>query len=328
MFKPVSREQNRLRLALDGPAGSGKTFTALTFAFALAGPKGRIAVIDTEHHTASKYSGKQPDGSTWSWDHCDLDPGQYSPSSYAQAIIAAGQAGYDVLVVDSLSHAWIGTGGALDQIDRSKDANKFTAWRDVSPQCNALVESILTSCCHTIVTLRSKMEYVLEADEKGKMVPRKVGMKPVQREGIEYEFDLLCDIDINHTMHVSKSRCSAVDGQVVHRPTGAWIEPVKAWLYSGETPPSRPQVFAPTVEPPPLSAPVATTTPHVNGIGKLVIECKTLAQRAGWTVQQLKGTCQQAGVEKLIDLGEAPLRILKQRLEGLIETQTQAKQVF
>lgn len=320
MFKPVTREQNRLRLALDGPAGSGKTFTALAFAFALAGPKGRVAVIDTEHHSASKYSGKQPDGSVWQWDHCNLDPGQYSPSTYAQAILAAGQAGYDVLVIDSLSHAWIGTGGALDQIDHSRDENRFTAWKDVTPQCTALIEAIMTSTCHVIVTMRSKMEYVLEPNENGKMVPKKVGLKPVQRDQIEYEFDLICDMDLSHTMHVSKSKCSAVDGQIVHRPTGTWIDPIKEWLYSGAP------VAVPA--PPPTFEHAASTIAPTNGIGQLVTDVKQLAQRAGWTPGQLKEACQLGGVKRLVDLGEEPLRGLKTRLEGLVDTLTQAKEVL
>jgi hypothetical protein len=250
MFTPVSRKQNRLRLALDGPAGSGKTYTALTFAFALA-PGGKVAVIDTENSTASKYAGKQPDGTIWQWDNLNLLPGQYSPSTYAQAIRAAGAAGYDVLVIDSLSHAWEGSGGALDQVDRastSGDANRFTAWKNVTPQHRGLVDAMLTSPCHLIVTMRSKTEYVLEPNERGKMVPRKIGLKPIQRDGMEYEFDLVCDIDLQHTMTVSKSRCSAVDSQIVSRPNGEWIAPVRDWLYTGDA----------------VAAPVAATAPDAN----------------------------------------------------------------
>lgn len=268
MFAPVTRKQNRLRLAIEGPAGSGKTYTALGFAFALAGPNGRVALIDTENATASKYAGKQADGSVWQWDNCNLQPGSYAPSSYTQLIKAAGAAGYDVLVVDSLSHAWEGSGGALDQVDRAKGAgNDFTAWRNVTPQHRAMVEALITSPCHVIVTMRSKMEYVLEQNERGKMVPRKVGLKPIQRDGVEYEFDLVLDIDLQHTMTVSKSRCSAVDGQVVARPTGAWIAPVREWLYSGIAP-------APVVVPGPIpvAAPPSGPAPAVSTPKSLTAE--------------------------------------------------------
>jgi hypothetical protein len=258
MFSPVTRTQNKLRLAIDGPAGSGKTFTALAFAHALAGPGGRIAVIDTENSTASKYAGEQPDGGIWTWDNLNLLPGQYAPTTYAQAIREAGAAKYDVLIIDSLSHAWEGSGGALDQVDRASergDGNKFAAWRNVTPQHRALVEAMMTSPCHVIATMRSKMEYVLEPNERGKMVPRKVGLKPIQRDGLEYEFDLVCDIDLGHIMTVSKSRCSAVDGQIVSKPTGEWIAPVRAWLYSG--------IEAPAPAPAVTPGPIPTAAPPV-----------------------------------------------------------------
>lgn len=253
MFKPVSREQNRLRLALCGPSGAGKTYTALVLAHALIGPQGRIALIDTEHGSASKYAGTQADGHTWAWDHLSLE--HYAPARYIDAIQAANDGSYDVLVIDSLSHAWAGTGGALDQVDHSRDANKFGAWRSVTPQHNALVEAILACRCHVIATMRSKTEYVLEADERGKQVPRKIGTKPIQRDGVEYEFDIVADLDHQHTMTVSKTRCPAVDGDIVHRPTGSWIEPVRRWLYDGAIPASRPVVTAPS-----RPAPEAVTT--------------------------------------------------------------------
>ena len=266
-FKPVTKAKSRLHLALAGPSGSGKTYTALAFAHAIGG---RIALIDTEHSTAAKYSGAQADGTVWHWDNLDLQPGEYAPSKYVEAIKAAGAAGYDVLIIDSLSHAWAGSGGALDQVDHARDANKFTAWRYVTPQHNALVEAILGAPCHVIATLRSKMEYVLETDERGKQVPKKIGLKPIQRDGIEYEFDIVGDLDLAHNMTISKTRCPAVDGQIVHRPSGVWIEQVREWLQTGEhVPPSvQPSAFAsapfaaPPAEPlPPGDAEITSRTP-------------------------------------------------------------------
>jgi hypothetical protein len=230
MFKKATREKNRLRLALDGPSGSGKTYTALRLAHALAGPDGRIAVIDTEHGSASKYEGDAPDGIPWHWDECVL--AHYAPSTYEAAIKFADKELYDVLVIDSLSHAWIGVGGALDQVDK-KGGNKFTAWRDVTPQHDAMIAAILNSECHVIVTLRSKMEYVMEENEKGKMVPTKIGLRPIQREGVEYEFDVIGDLDLNHTLTISKSRCSAIDGKKVNQPGAPLMDAIKTWLFSG-----------------------------------------------------------------------------------------------
>lgn len=231
MFSPASRAKNRLRLALCGPTGSGKTYTAILLAHALVEDGQRIAFIDTEHGSAAKYVGTKVENHVWAWDVVELE--NYSPARYVDAITAAAEAGYEVLIIDSLSHAWVGVGGALDQVDNSKEFNKFAAWRGVTPQHNALVESMLAYPGHLIACMRTKIEYVLESDEKGRAVPRKIGTKPVQRDGIEYEFDLVADLDHQHTLTVSKTRCPSVDGDVIHRPGGAWIAPIKKWLIDG-----------------------------------------------------------------------------------------------
>ncbi len=313
MFKKVSREQNRLRLALDGPAGSGKTYTALRFAFALAGPAGRVAVIDTEHGSAAKYEGEKPDGIPWIWDGVMLE--HFAPSTYEQAIKAAGSQGYDVLVIDSLSHAWTGIGGALEQVDRgaAKAGNSFTAWRDVTPQHNAMVEAILASPCHVIATMRSRMEYVLEADERGKMVPRKVGMKPVQREGVEYEFDVICDLDDSHKLTVSKSRCSAVDRKIVVLPDAGFMGPVKEWLTSG----AARVVPAPAVPPGGSFAPAAAAGVNLNGKKcpeHLAAQIRQVAKDLGWGPEKLRDVVRLAGVERLADLNEEQAAGLVKRL--------------
>lgn len=233
-FRPATRKKSRLRLALDGPSGAGKTFTALRFAFAIAGPGGRVAVINTESGAVEKYMGLSPDGIPWQFFVGELD--SFAPSAYTDAIQAAGKMGFSVLIIDSLSHAWQGDGGALDQVSR-KGGNSFTAWKDVTPQHNRMVEAILRSPCHVIATMRSKMEYVLEEQvNKAGMktqVPRKVGMAPIQRAGMEYEFDVVADLDHTHTLTVSKSRCPDIDGAIVLKPGAAFIEPVIAWLSEG-----------------------------------------------------------------------------------------------
>lgn len=235
-FKKADRKKAKLRLALDGPSGSGKTFTALRFAQALASQgKGRIAVIDTEHGSAAKYVGERPDGEPFEFDTAVLE--NFSPTDYTVVLQEAGQAGYDVVVIDSLSHAWEGKGGALEQVDTkaNKTGNKFTAWADVTPQHQRMVEAILRSPCHVIATMRSKTEYVLQADSKGKMVPTKIGLKPIQRDGMEYEFDVVCDIDTEHLLKVSKTRCPALDGMSVMKPGASFVRPLLDWLENGST---------------------------------------------------------------------------------------------
>lgn len=228
-FKPATRKKTKLRLALDGPAGSGKTYTLLRFAFALGQ---RVAVIDSEHGSASLYQGISPDGVPWNFDVLELD--SFSPSDYTAAIEEAARCGYDVIVVDSLSHAWTGKDGALELVSK-KGGNSFTAWKDVTPMHTRMIETILAVPLHVLVSMRSKVEYVLEKDEKGREVPRKVGMAPIQRAGMEYEFSLYGSMDWSHVMTVTKTRCEAVDGAIVVKPGPAFIEPVIRWLETGES---------------------------------------------------------------------------------------------
>lgn len=230
MFKQAVRSQSRLRLTLDGSAGSGKTFSALRFAHTLAAG-GRIAVIDTERGSASKYVGEAPDGVPWAFDVVEL--ADFSPERYTEMIELAGKSGYKILIVDSLTHAWTGKGGALEIKDR-QGGNQWTAWRTVTPLHDRMMNAILQSPCHVITTMRSKMEYVQEQDEKGRVVIRKVGMAPVQRPMMEYEFDIVCDIDWAHIMTVTKSRCSAVDGLQFEKPGPLFMERVLEWLDSGK----------------------------------------------------------------------------------------------
>jgi len=235
-FQPATRRKARLRMALDGPAGSGKSYTALRFAFALGK---RVAVIDTENGSASLYQGDAPDGTPWQFDVLELS--SFSPTEYTSAIEEAGRQKYDVLVIDSLSHAWAGKEGALELKDRHAGVggdNSFTAWRHITPMHNRMVEAILASPCHVIATMRSKTEYVLQENDRGKMEPRRVGMAPIQRAGMEYEFTLYGSLDWSHIMTVTKSRCSAVENAVVVRPDAGWMRPVIDWLERGAAAPA------------------------------------------------------------------------------------------
>lgn len=227
MFQPATKRQSKLRLTIDGPAGSGKTYTSLRFAHALGG---KIALIDTERGSASKYAGEAPDGIPWAFDVVNLT--QFSPERYTEAIQAAGRLGYNVLIIDSLSHAWEGVGGALEL--KQKAGESWSAWRNITPIHNRMVDAILQAPLHVITTMRSRMEYLPETDERGKIINvRKVGLSPIQRPGMEYEFDLVCDMDWSHILTVSKSRCSAVADLRVERPGPEFLQPVIAWLADG-----------------------------------------------------------------------------------------------
>lgn len=232
-FRKASKKASRLRAALLGPPGSGKTFTGLRFAMALGK---RVCVINTESGAVEKYLDLNPDGVPFDFDIAEMQ--DFAPTRYTQLIQEAGRDGYDVILIDSLSHAWAGSGGALELKDK-KGGNSFTAWKDITPMHNAMIEAILRSPAHVIATMRTKMEYVIEeeVDPKTgakKSVPKKVGMEPVQRQGMEYEFDIVADLDQKtHVLSVSKSRCPLVDGAVVVKPGAEFILPVKQWLEEG-----------------------------------------------------------------------------------------------
>lgn len=194
-FTKAKRTNAKLRLAITGTAGSGKTFGALQIAFGMGG---KIAVIDTENGSADLYA------HLGDYDTCQLTP-PFDPRRYVQLIHEAENSGYNVIIIDSLSHEWTGEGGCLDiqaKIAATKyRGNTYAAWRDVTPLHDALIQTILASPCHIIATMRSKTDY---ANDNGK--PIKVGLAPVQRDDTDYEFTSVLDISQNHLATVSKDR--------------------------------------------------------------------------------------------------------------------------
>lgn len=230
-FRKAQRKKAKLRLAITGPAGSGKTYSALLLAFGLGG---KIAMIDTENGSGDLYC------DLGDYDICSLNA-PYDPRKYIQTIHEAEQAGYDTLIIDSLSHAWSGEGGVLDLQSRaaasSKSGNSYTAWRQVTPLQNRLVDCILASPCHIIATMRSKTDYAQMQNEKGRTEIRKVGLAPVQRDGMDYEFTIVFDLSMEHSVTVSKDRTSLFDRQVftITQETGKTL---RKWLDTGaEIPP-------------------------------------------------------------------------------------------
>lgn len=198
MFKKAERKQAKLKLALTGPSGSGKTYSALRLA---SGISDKIAVIDTENHSASLYADK------FNFDVLEISP-PYTTDKYIQAILAAENHGYEVIVIDSISHQWAGEGGILNQKEKldSRGGNSYTNWSKLTPEQERFKSIILQCKSHLICTIRSKQDYVVEANDKGKQAPRKVGLAPVQREGMEYEFTVVLDITMDHSAKASKDR--------------------------------------------------------------------------------------------------------------------------
>lgn len=237
-FEHATKYQAKLRMALCGGPGSGKTYTALAIAAAMVGDR-RIALLDTERRTARKYA------DVFDFDVMELD--SFSPQNYIEAIHEAEEAGYGALIIDSLSHAWMGKDGILEIKDRvdiaSKSkpgANSFTNWREVTPQHNALIDAMLDSDLHLIVTMRTKMDYLMTTGENGKPKVEKVGMQPIQRDGMEYEFDIVADLSQDNDLIIGKTRCSALKGKVF-KEAGADVAAVlNDWLETGIEAPERP----------------------------------------------------------------------------------------
>ena len=222
-FVPAVRKQAKLKLAITGPAGSGKTFTALRIAHGLDRTH-KPAVIDTEAGSASLYAGE------FAFDVLTLR--DHSPAGFIAAIRAAVKAGYPVVIVDSLSHEWMAVLNAVDEA-KARQRNQFTAWKDPSEAHRSLIETMLHADAHIIVTMRSKMEYAQRTNEKGDKEIVKLGMAPVQREGSEYEFSLVIDMDVQHRGIVSKTRYLPFADRVILKPGEELGEELAAWLAEG-----------------------------------------------------------------------------------------------
>lgn len=237
VFSLATRKKAKLRLALTGVSGAGKTMGALLIAYGMTGDWNKVALIDTEHERALFYADKKEFGiGKFLW--ASLMP-PYSPERYKAFVAdAAGEVGANgVVIVDSFSHAWINEGGVLeikDKIAERPGKNSYTAWNEAGREQSSLVNSILSANCHMIITMRSKMEYIMQENERGKMMPVKVGLAPIQRDDTEYEFDTVLNIDRNHIAAASK------DTTFLDRFNGPLTvelgQQLAAWLGEGEEP--------------------------------------------------------------------------------------------
>ena len=226
-IKKAVRERVFLKLVVGGPSGGGKTFGAIGVAKGLA-PNGKIGVIDSENRSASYYASK------WDFDVIELEA-PFTTQKYLEALRAFIDGGYEVVVIDSLTHEWAASGGILDQKSQ-KDArggNSFTNWNEMKQLHNKFVEVLLQSKIHVVCTLRSKMEYALEQDDKGKSTVRKVGLAPISSDGMEYEFGVMFDVDRNsHLAIASKDRTGLFEGRSMNLDESIGQE-LRAWLETG-----------------------------------------------------------------------------------------------
>lgn len=230
-IRKATKAQAKLRMAIFGPSGSGKTMSALRIAHGLGK---QVGVIDTERGSASKYSDR------WPFDVIELDDA--SIESYVGAMHAFADAGHDVLIVDSISHAWEWVLDYVDKLAKTKyKGNKWSAWSEGTPLQQKLVDAILAYPGHVIATMRSKTEWVTEQNDRGKSAPKRVGTAPRQRDGVEYEFDVLLELDPEgNTGRFIKDRTGKFQDRMVEKPDEDLGGELAAWLSEGEAPPVKP----------------------------------------------------------------------------------------
>lgn len=264
LIRKAERKKAKLRLALMGTSGSGKTYSALQLAFGLGG---KIGLIDTEHGSGELYA------HLGDYDVIQLEA-PYTVNKYREAIKAFEDAGHGTIIIDSLSHAWAGEGGLLDkqgQLESSgRFKNSFATWREITPDHNKLVEELLNSPCHIIGTMRSKTEYALEQNDKGKTVPRKIGLAPVQRDGLEYEFTVVLDISQeSHFASATKDRTGLFDRNpvLITVKTG---ETLREWLEKG--------IEAPAVQSPDMTVKSSVLIERIKGFTDAIDRCTNKLQ--------------------------------------------------
>ena len=213
-LRTVERKHARIRALLQGPSGSGKSYSSLLFAFGLTNDWRAIAVIDTENHAAHLYA------HLGTYQVLTLEA-PFSPERYMEAITTCEQAGMQVIIIDSISHEW----NFILENHGATTGNSYTNWNKFTPRHDALVQALLQSNCHLIATARAKQDYVL-SEKNGKQVPEKVGMKAITREGMDYEFTLVMELDSRHSAKVSKDRTGLFAGKpefIISPQTGTQI---------------------------------------------------------------------------------------------------------
>lgn len=328
-FKKAERKQAKLKLGISGPSGSGKTFSALKIIKGMMKEGQKIAVLDTEHGSASLYADSED---MPKFDVLELQP-PYTVDKYIAAIAAAVTHGYDFLIVDSVSHVWTGEGGLLhekEQLD-ARGGNSFANWAKMTPKWNKFVNAILHSDLHMVCTMRAKQEHVLSQNAQGKTEVKKMGLAAQVRDGFEYELTTVFDLDMAHQAAASKDRTNLFD-QKLFVPSEETGKSILAWLNTGSQPTkqilsghstalSRPTQARTSTEQQtqPISQTNASVPEQKKLPNKMLMAVVAKRSNAGWTVDRVKT------VLKNFYNTEAPGDLSQENYDDLVsivETQT------
>lgn len=224
-LQTASRKNVKIKMGLQGPSGSGKTFGALLIAYGLCGDWSKVAVIDTENHSSELYAHL----GNFQVLHFSKP---FTPERYIEAIKACESKQIEVVVIDSISHEWQGSGGILEQ-HSGMAGNSYTNWSKLTPRHNAFIHYMLQSNLHVICTIRAKQDYVLN-ERNGKIVPEKIGLKGITREGLDYECSLVLELDMKNNARSSKDRTSLFNNQPEFKITEAVGQRILFWCNEGD----------------------------------------------------------------------------------------------
>lgn len=234
--KKAKRQRRPLKISMEGLSGQGKTYTALRLAFDMKrnGIGKKIVVLDSENESAGLYAGVTEDGEVWDYDTVDLPRDKRTPEGYTEAYEWAVSQGYDIIIVDSLSHAWHGALAVVDQFAKTHKGDKFGGWANVTPQQQHMLQVLTDPRAHCISTMRVKSDFQ-DQEINGKTRKVKVGLKADQRENTEYEYDLVLKFEANNEVFVEKVRgCSAMNGKTARLPGPKFWKPLFDWWLSAD----------------------------------------------------------------------------------------------
>lgn len=231
-IKKAVRTQRPFKGCFAGVSGSGKTLSSLLIARGLVGASGKIVVIDSENESASLYADAKELGIDFEFDTLQLT--DKSTDTYIKAIDYCRD--FDCIIIDSASHAWNETLEVKAKLDL-RGGNGFQNWNKINPDWNRFVNCLVACKTNLIVTLRSKADYILELNDKGKQAPRKVGLAPIFRDGVEYEFDVYGFMDLDNNLIIEKTRIPFLSQQIIKKPSVSLGEKISNWIHSGRKAP-------------------------------------------------------------------------------------------